>query len=129
MIIGVKYWARGASVPGSWTNLQVAECEAAEDIYEYDSGEALDGEEFGFKRNKYVIRLSIDPLAFNDGTYGTVVAALRVADFARVKDTRYSWLGDANEINFRVLGSREERDEPTLLARSVEISLRAVVKH
>jgi len=46
-----------------------------------------------------------------------------------VKDTRYSWLGDANTIDFLVKSSREERSEPSLLTRTVEIVGRAKVVH
>lgn len=129
MIIGVKYWNRGASAPGTWTDLHVAECEASVDTYPYDSGEALDGTEFNYKRNKYEVRLLVDPFSFNDSTFGAVVTALRKADFMRVKDVRYSWLGDANTIDHNVQGSKESREEPTLLSRRVEITGRAVITH
>ena len=129
MIIGVKYWARTASAPASWTNLHVAECEATRRIYSYDSGEALDAEEFNFKRKRYRIRLVIDPFSFNHATYGTVVTALREADFCRVKDTRYTWLGDANTIDFNVPDSEEDRTEASLLTRGVTLDMSAKAKY
>ena len=129
MIIGVKYWNRGASAPASWTDLHVAECEATEDVYEYDSGEALDGEEFGFKRIKYDVRLLVDPFSFNHATYGPVVAALRKADYMRVKDARYAWLEDGDTIDHLVKGNKESRSEPSVLTRTIEITGRAKVVH
>lgn len=126
MIIGVKYWAHGASAPGSWTNLDVDECEATRRVYSYDSGEALDGQEWNYKRKRYRVRIVVGPLAFNDGTYGPIAQALREADLMRVKDTRYSWLGDANTINFNVRDSEEVREEPSIITRSVEIEGTAV---
>ena len=125
MIIGVKYWAVGASVPASWTDLHVAECEATRRIYSYDSGEAFDGTEFKFKRKRYRARLLIDPFSFNHGTYGPVVTALREAHYCRIKDTRYTWLSDTNTINFLVPDSEEGRSEQSLLTRSVELDMTA----
>lgn len=127
MIIGVKYWNRGSSAPGSWTNLHVAECESDYDHVVYDEVETLDHTLVTFDYDRYFVRLVIDPFSFNHGTYGTVVDGLRKANFCRIKDTRYSWLGDANTIDFIVPQNRATRSEPSLLTRMVELELRAVV--
>lgn len=129
MIIGVKYWDLGSSAPGSWTNLQVAECEASVNVYEYSSPEGLDGTIEVWKRQRYQVRLLVDPLSFNNSTYASVVAGLRKAQRMRIKDTRYSWLGDANTIDFTVRGNQESRSEPSLLTRSIEINGDAVLVH
>ena len=125
MIIGVKYYARGAAVPGSWTNLDVAECEADWINEPYDEGVApLSGTRYRYKRTYYTVRLVIDPLAVNNGTYGPIVTALRAADFIRIKDTRYSWLGDSNTVDFLLQGTNEmSRFEPSLLTRNIELNL------
>jgi hypothetical protein len=125
MIIGVKYWALGASVPASWTDIHVSECFSTRRVYTYDDGEALDGTEFKFKRKRYRVKLSIDPFSFNHATYGPVATALREAHYCRIKDTRYTWLGDTNAINFLVPDSEEDRDELSLLTRSVDLDMTA----
>ena len=124
MIIGVKYWNRSGSAPGTWTDLQVAECESDYDRTNYDEGEALDGELFAFNRRRYFVRIVVDPLSFNDATYGAVVTALRNADFCRINDDRYSWLGSANTVDFIVPSNRANRSEQSLLTRMVEMEMR-----
>ena len=131
MIIGVKYYARGAAVPGSWTDLDVAECEADFIEEAYDEGTApFSGVNYAYWRSYYTVRLVIDPLSFGDTTYGPIVTSLRTADFIRIKDTRYSWLGDANTIDFIRQGSNQaQRFQPSLLTRYIELNLKEEEPH
>jgi hypothetical protein len=123
MIIGVKYWARGSSAPGSWTNLHVAECYSTESIRVYDSVEAHDGEMLNFKRVRYHIRLVIDPFSFNHATYGPIVTALRKAAYCRVFDARYDWLETGDTVDFVVPGSDPDRSEASILTQGVTLEM------
>lgn len=125
MIIGVKYYALGAAVPGTWTDLDVAECEADFIEEPYDEGIApFSGTRWNYSRSYYTVRLVIDPLTFNDATYGPIVTALRSAYYIRIRDTRYSHLGAANTIDFVRQGSNQAaRFEPSILTRYIELSL------
>ena len=123
MIIGVKYWNRGASAPASWTNLHVAECFATKSTRVYDSGEAHDGELFNFKRKRYHIRLVIDPFSFNHGTYGPIAQALREADFCRVFDARYAWLETGDTVDFIVPASDPDRSEASIYTIGVTLEM------
>lgn len=127
MIIGVKYWNHGGTVPGSWTNLQVAEVEFDFDRVIYDSVETLDKTVREYGINRYFIRIVIDPVSFNNGTYGPVALALRKANFARVNSSLYTELGTSNTINFVVPASRAQRLEPSIYARTVTLEMRAEV--
>jgi len=127
MIIGVKYYDRDAAVPGTWTNVQVAICDADFEERAYDEYTALDGTEDVYSRKYYFVRLVFDPGAFNDATYGPIITSLRQAERIRVYDDRYSWLGSANTIDFRRVGSnRPSRSAESILTKTVELNLTSV---
>jgi len=130
LIIGVKYWALGASAPGSWTDLQVAECESDVINEPFDEGIApLSGTRFRYDRNYVWVRIVIDPVSFNHGTYGPVATSLRQAYRIRIKDPRYSWLEDGDTVDLVRQGSNQAtRTEPSLYTRSLELSFISVDK-
>lgn len=124
MILNVKYFNRGDAVPGSWTAVQVAVSDFDFEEQPYDEATALDGTRIMWSRKYYVGRIVFDPGAFNDATYGPIITAMRSADFIRINDDRYSWLGNANTVDFiRVGSNRPSRSAESVLTKSLELSL------
>jgi len=124
MIIGVKYWAYGAAAPASWTDLDVLECYARPRRKSYLRGEGIDGVQLNFRRKFVAVHLVLAPHVMATPASRTIADALADAYYIRIKDVRYSYLGDANTIDLIHAGDTEpSRDAPTLLAEGMTFDL------
>lgn len=133
MIIGVKYWDEGASVPGSWTNLDVLTFSCQDTIENADAYTALDGYSRSFNRVRYLARIVLAGLQTNNATYRSrnyssagVIENLMKADYARIKDTRYPYLGDTNTINFSITSGSPDYQRPSFAVEKFTLDLKAV---
>lgn len=124
MIIGVKYWAYGATPPAGWTDLDVLECYARPLRKSFLRGEGIDGVQLNFRRKFTKVSIALAPHVMAAPASRAVAEAMADAYYVRVKDTRYSYLGDTNTIDFIHAGDTEPgRDAPTLLAEQMAFEL------
>jgi len=127
MNIDMKYWAEGASVPGSWTTVDVLQCFPREDYVSYDSEVLLDGVNYAWTRKYILITIVLKPLMMNDATLRTTANAILKADYFRVTDTRFAPLVDnttANGVTFVKSGKPEiTRQGATLLSTTATLNL------
>ena len=124
MTIQVKYWSIGASAPGSWTDLGVAQLYVRPVREPFDEGRALDGTNFNDRWKFYRATITVGKLSMNNSTFRTVVDALLDSDFVRISTALYSYLGNTNTINFVFSGGTDySRARATLLAEDAVIEL------
>ena len=126
MTIGLKYWNVGESVPSSWTDLNVLAFYARPVRYQYDEAEAIDGGVESWRRKRYMATIEVGPLAMNTSAARTIVEAMQDKYYVRIKDTRFSYLGDTNTVNFIWPGSSEpEREEPSNATENIVLELKS----
>jgi hypothetical protein len=124
MIIGVKYWAYGDTPPAGWTNIDVLECYARPRRKSFLRGEGIDGVQLNFRRKFLVAHVLLAPNVMATPASRAIAEAMADAYYIRIKDTRYSDLGDANTIDLIHAGDTEPgRDAPTLLAEEMAFEL------
>lgn len=125
MTIGVKYWALGAAAPGSWTNIDVVISYPREKWVSYDadtSGQSLDGTTYNHRRK--FLRATLRPGPLTTAASRATIVAMLDAFYVRIKDTRLSYLGDANTVNWIHEGESEfARSAASLLTEDIVIEL------
>lgn len=128
MTIGVKYANTVAALPGSWTSIDVAQCYARYVWESYNSDKALDQTKVNYRVRRLKISITVGKLAMNNATYRGYVESLLGSYYIRVKDTRFSFLGDTNTINLIHSGDAEPaRDRASLLTEDITIELESEI--
>ena len=119
MTIGLKGFAKGAAVPGSFTSFIVLESYMADTWKVYDSEPSLDGTQSNYKRRykKATIKFHLP----YDSTVYTAMLTILNAYYVRISDSRYT---GTDAINFVYDGVPEtSRSGASRVLESVSINL------
>lgn len=95
MTVGFKYYAKGASVPGSFTNIEVNECEIRDIWKTYDDEESLDGVKSSYKRRYKRAFVSFHK-PYDSTIYSTLLNLCN-SYYIRIDDSRFT---STNAIDF-----------------------------
>jgi hypothetical protein len=126
MIIGTKVWNKGSSAPGSWTSIDFLTFYARISREVYDESRALDGTEETWRKSRYKVSITVGPLCMNNSTYRSALETLLDSYYIRFKDTRFSYLGDTNTINFVHSGGTDyTRKRASLITEDTVLEFKA----
>lgn len=129
MTIGFKYWNDGDTVPASWTSIDALEFYARPLDKQYDEQDYIDGSNEAWTRRYYIVTIVFSPLQMSNSTIRSAVDTMLAKRHFRFKDTRFSYLGDANTVTFRRVGdAAPTRQAPSLATEALTLEFRSESK-